>query len=166
MKTVDPSHLCIFSCLNAPNWARWEVCWCQGQVKFHAHKLLCPPLPPGLISGIWVLDHYEPSVRISLVLNVTCSSTPHPQTPNCTLWLFDVTHPRSVSAPCCALMYAKQPVEFIITNAAQPLNKWQEAPWHNKITRERARNKTQMRFHSHKLPLYYTWSIFTIGNSK
>lgn len=68
--------------------------------------------------------------------------------------------------PRCALVCAKQPVELLITNAACPLNKWEEVPWHNKITRERARNSMQMRFHSHKLPLYHTWSVFTIGSSK
>lgn len=137
-------------------------------------KVLCPQVAASIcssrpdlwLSGIWVLDHHEPSLKISLVLRCYVQQHPSPMVPNCMLWLLDVVHPRPVSTSCCALMYAKQPVELTITNAACPLNKWEEAPWHNKITRERARNRTQMRFHSHKLPLYYTWSIFTIGKSK
>lgn len=158
MKTADPSPLCVFSCVNAPDWPWQDVCYCQSQVKLHAHKLLCPPLPPGLTRG---LVGFESWATVGLHWGfpwcwMLRKQHPSPTDPKCMLWLFDVSHPRSVSAPRCALMYAKQPVELIITNAAWPLNKWQEPPRHNKITRERARNRTQMRFHSHKLPLYYT----------
>lgn len=171
MKTVDPSRLCIFSCVARQTGSDGRCAGAgvpaRGRVSLHALKLLHSALPPGLI---FVGFESWTTVRFPWGFPwcwaATCSNTPHPQTPNCTLWLLDVVHSRPVSTSRCALMYAKQPVELIIMNAACPLNKWEEAPWHNKITRERARNRTQMRFHSHKLPLYYTWSIFTIGNSK
>lgn len=53
-----------------------------------------------------------------------------------------------------------------VMNVICPLNKWKEETQHNKITGERAEPRTLERFHSHKLPLYYTLSIFTMRMSK
>lgn len=53
-----------------------------------------------------------------------------------------------------------------VMNVVCPLNKWKKETQHNKITGERAEPRTLKRFHSHKLPLYYTLSIFTMRMSK
>lgn len=149
MKTLDPSHLCIFSCIacQTGNDGRCAGAGVPalGQVTLHAHKLLRSSLPLGLTWGLVGFESWSTvslSLSISLVLRCYMQQHPSLTDPNCTLWLLDVVHSRPVSASRCALMYAKQPVELTITNAGCPLNKWEEAPWHNKITRERARNRT------------------------
>lgn len=129
-------------------WDCWEV---PGVSTLHAISV-SSRTKLGL-HGFWVLDHRFPWCWGVIRGNIL---TLRPQ-------LLDAVLSSPVPTSNCVLVSAEQPVvEFTITNAACPLNEWEEAPWHNKSTRERA----QMRLHSHKLPLYYTWSAFTIGSSK
>lgn len=129
-------------------WDCWEV---PGVGTLHAISV-SSRTELGL-HGFWVLDHRFPWCWGVIRGNILTLR----------LQLLDAVLSSPVPTSNCVLVSAEQPVvEFTITNAACPLNEWEEAPWHNKSTRERA----QMRLHSHKLPLYYTWSAFTIGSSK